>query len=205
MNIEFDVVERRVGNREARALAAALQVGTEIEAGRYGDLVDGDLARDRRSGARAHPVQIGISCGTDSGRIAKANVLAGGDEVEIQLLMEITGIPLKTESTTTGAGGEGFDVEVIASKEERATDFAQATRQRCIRERAILKLKMALGKRISEGPADGHVHGDQARGGEVRIETGKQLEVDVTIRSESERASAGELYGAVGGEVGSLP
>ena len=190
MDIELDIVERRVGNRETATLASALQVGTEIKAWSYCDLVDGDRTGNRRSGTRSDPVQIGIGGGTDSGRITQANVLASGCEIEIQLLMQITGISLKSESATSGAGGERFDVETITSKEKRATDPAQATRKGRVGERAIDELKSALRERIGEGSTDGHVHRNQARGRKVGVKAGKQLEVEMPVGCEIECAAA---------------
>lgn len=46
VKIEVNVIEWGVGGGNARKLAAALEVGAEIEARRDGHLVDGDVARD---------------------------------------------------------------------------------------------------------------------------------------------------------------
>ena len=118
MDIEFDVIERRVRDGDGGELAAALEISAEIEAGSHGNLVDADVARDGGSGASADPMQFGVGGGAHAGRITQANIFAGGGEIEVELLIDISGVAFEVERASAGAGGESLDVNVIASEQK---------------------------------------------------------------------------------------
>ena len=149
-------------------------------------------------------MQFGVGRGTDAGRIAQANILAGRGEIEIQLLVEIRGIALEVENTASGAGAQRFDMNVIARKQERTGKAGQAAGQSRIRDGAVRDLKMALGQRLGQRAADRHAHGHQTRRGEVGIEHGEQFHIEASIGCEIEATRAGELYDAMHGQIRSL-
>ena len=52
VDIELDIIERRVGGGDGGELAAALEISAEVEARSHGHLVDADVAGDGGGGAR---------------------------------------------------------------------------------------------------------------------------------------------------------
>src|SRR5271165_1298696 len=64
---------------------------------------------------------------------------------------------------------------------------------------------MAMRRRLVHGAADGYIHGEKASGSKVRIEAGKQFEVEMSVRRDIKRTVARKLNGAVSSQVSSLP
>ena len=204
MDVERDVVERRIGGSCGGNLAAALQVRTEVEAGRDGNLGHHDVAGNGGGRARSHPAQFGIGSGADTRRVAEANVFAGGSEIEVELLIVESGIAFQIKGAPAGAGLEILDVDAVAGEYKRSVELAQAAGQPRIGDGTVGQLQPALGKRLGERAAHGHVHVHKARRVEIGIDRGKQFEIEVAIGGEIEFASARGVHGAVCGEIRSL-
>src|SRR5580704_5443679 len=186
-------------------LAAAFEISTEIESGSDRNLGNADIAGNGGSGAAADPMQFGVGRRADTGWIAKANIFAGGREIEVELLLKVIGVALEVQRAAPGAGRKGLDVDAIATEKKRAIEFAEATGQSGIGKRAVGHLKGALRQGVGKTPTDGHVHSDEAGGREVRIEAGEQFEVEPTIGREIQCACAGEFDRAVHAEISTLP
>ena len=147
-----------------------------------------------------------VGGGTDAGRITQANVLARGREIEIELLVEVSGVAFEVERAASGARGESLDVNAIASEKKRAVEFAQAAGQSGIGERSRWPLADCPEARGSARvPPTVRFIVTQTGRREVGIEAGEQFEIEAAIGGEIESARAGELHGAVRGEVSSLP
>ena len=146
-----------------------------------------------------------VGCRTHAWGIAQANVFANGGQIEVQLPVEISGIALKSQSASAGAGGQRFDVGVITSEHQSTVESVQSTGQRRVRERPVGKLQPALRQGIVNSSADRHIQGSESGGGNVRVETRKQLEIEVAVGGQIEAATTRELQRTMGTEVSSLP
>ena len=61
-------------------------------------------------------MQFRVGRGADAGWITQANILAGGGEIEVELLVEVSGVAFEVERAASGAGRKRLDVDVIASE-----------------------------------------------------------------------------------------
>jgi hypothetical protein len=116
VDVKFDVVEGRTGGRDRGELAAAFQISAEVEAGSHGNFVDADFAGHGGSGAGPEPMQFGVGSRAHAGWITQANALAGGREIEVELLVEVSGIAFEVEGASAGAGGERLDMKAITGE-----------------------------------------------------------------------------------------
>ena len=135
VDIELDVIEWRVGDRDSRELAAALEISAEIESRSHRNLGDADFAGDGGCRAGPDPMQFRIGRGTDARRITQANILAGGGEIEIELLVEVGGVAPEVKRAASGMGGKGLDVDIVASEQKRAVELGETAGQSGIGKR----------------------------------------------------------------------
>src|SRR5579863_1215666 len=158
VDIKLNVIQRRVRCCRGRELATALEISAEVKAGRYRNLIDTDIARNRRSRATAYPMQLSIGGRTDARRVTQANILARRSQIEVELFIEVGCVALQVELAPAGAGAKGFDVHVVAGELKRAIELVQSAGQSCISNRSIVHLKRSLRQRICKSAADGYIH-----------------------------------------------
>src|SRR5580700_7718863 len=98
-------VECRAGGMVGRGgtgLAAAFEVGAEVEPRGHRQLRHHDVARDGRGRAGSDPVQLCIRGGTDAGWITQAHFLSDRRNVETELLVVARRIAFQIQSSATG-------------------------------------------------------------------------------------------------------
>ena len=125
MDIEPDVIRGRVRRRDGldgvglRGQGGDIQVGTDGEAG------DDHVAAERQVALRTLQVQSGVGEGTDSGRIANADSLAGDREVGVDAVLvgEVTG---HAQQAAAAHGGERSDLQPVLVELQSAVQLAEA-------------------------------------------------------------------------------